>query len=165
MRNKKIIIGIAIAILAGVALVLSNNYEEKQKQESEIDIHGGAVAEKKEDKELMDIFKKNHDEEIITYAQQDMNNDGKDDLLVIYYVNKNSNQMTVVASKGDEYILTEPIPAPIDDQQISFKNIDDKDEMEVIVSGSKNGNVGYAIYRLEGNEMIDLFGQDMESCC
>ncbi len=37
--------------------------------------------------------------------------------------------------------------------------------MEVIVSGSKNGNVGYAIYRLEGNEMIDLFGQDMESCC
>lgn len=164
MRNKKIIIGIVIAILAGVALVLSNNYEEKQKQESEIDIHGGAVAEKA-DKELMDIFKKNHDEEIITYAQQDMNNDGKDDLLVIYYVNKNSNQMTVVASKGDEYILTEPIPAPIDDQQISFKNIDDKDEMEVIVSGSKNGNVGYAIYRLEGNEMIDLFGQDMESCC
>ena len=47
MRNKKIIIGIAIAILAGFALVLSNNYEEKQKQESEIDIHGGAVAEKK----------------------------------------------------------------------------------------------------------------------
>lgn len=165
MRNKKIIIGIAIAILAGFALVLSSNYEEKQKQESEIDIHGGAVAEKKADKELMDIFKKNHDEEIITYAQQDMNNDGKDDLLVIYYVNKNSNQMTVVASKGDEYIFTEPIPAPIDDQQISFKNIDDKDEMEVIVSGSKNGNVGYAIYRLEGNEMIDLFGQDMESCC
>lgn len=164
MRNKKILTCIIIVILACVALVVSNNYEKKQ-SESEIDIHGGKVAEKKADKELMNIFKKNHDEKVITYAQHDLNNDGKEDLIIIYYVNKNSNKMTVVASKGNEYVLTEPIPAPIDNQQISFKDIDNKEEMEVIVSGSKNGNVGYAIYRLENYEMIDLFGQDMESCC
>ena len=44
--------------------------------------------------------------------------------------------------------------------------IDDKDNIEFIISGSKNGNYGYAIYRLkEDLEIRDLFSEDMDNCC
>ena len=42
---------------------------------------------------------------------------------------------------------------------------DDKDEIELVLSGSKNGNVGYAIYRLENKKLVDLFGEGMNACC
>jgi len=38
--------------------------------------------------------------------------------------------------------------------------------MEVIVSGSKDGNFGYAIFRLIDDTIFkDLFGEGMEDCC
>lgn len=155
-KKRKIVIILFVIIIALAALVLSNKYESGITKESNLP---------EVEKSLLDKFKEVHKEEIITYAQNDLNNDGKNDLLVIYKVNKNSNKMTVVVNENNELYLTEPVPAPIEDQKIEFKDIDDKDEMEVIVSGSKNGNVGYAIYRIEDKKLVDLFGQDMESCC
>jgi hypothetical protein len=37
--------------------------------------------------------------------------------------------------------------------------------MEFIVQGMKGANVGYAIYRLEGTKLEDLFGEGMKDCC
>ncbi len=62
--------------------------------------------------------------------------------------------MVVVVSDKNSHYITKPIPAPIENQTITFKNIDDKAPIEVIVSGSKNGNVGYAIYRVEGKNLL-----------
>jgi len=61
--------------------------------------------------------------------------------------------------------MTDPITAPVEDQAITFKDIDSKGVMEIMISGSKNKKFGYAIYRLEGNKLEDLFGENMESCC
>ena len=73
--------------------------------------------------------------------------------------------MVGIISDESQMYMTKPILAPKEDVTIEFKNIDNKDKMELILSGSKNGNVGYAIYRLEGDKFTDLFGEGMNSCC
>ncbi|MGO0984619.1 Cys-Cys-COOH (seleno)protein SaoC [Clostridioides difficile] len=115
--------------------------------------------------ETLKYFKQNYKEDIITCAEEDLNNDGKKDLVIIYKKGNNSNEMVVVVSDKGGHYITKPIPAPIENQTITFKNIDEKPPVEVIVSGSKNGNVGYAIYRVEGKKLVDLFGEDMDKCC
>lgn len=155
MKLKKILI---ILILIIVVIFGINMYsKEKQKQEVKLpDVN----------KEYLDYFKKNAKyEKILTYTQQDINDDKVDDLLVVYKKSENHNEMVGIISDKENMYMTEPIRAPIDDISIEFKNIDDKGEMELILSGSKNGNVGYAIYRLENKKLIDLFGEGMNSCC
>ena len=62
-------------------------------------------------------------------------------------------------------VYSEPIPGPIENQQIQFKDIDKEGPIEFIVSGEKNGAVGYAIYRMIDGQPIDLFGEGMADCC
>lgn len=115
--------------------------------------------------ELFVHFQEKYPEnEVIKCGYEDVTNDGVKDLVVIYNIKKGKNGMKVVIG-GDEYSISNEAPAPVEDQTIKFKNIDNKDEIEFIVSGSKHGNVGYAIFRLQQMEPINLFGQDMEDCC
>lgn len=60
---------------------------------------------------------------------------------------------------------TPPIPAPRENQHIRFFNMDKLSEIETLITGEKNGQVGYAIYRIMHGEMINLFGEGMEDCC
>lgn len=119
------------------------------------------------DNKLLAYFKAQHpDREPVKCAYEDITNDGGKDLIVIFDNDKGKKQMCAVISKEDEkHQLTEPIPAPAENQNIQFKDIDEKDELEFIVSGSKNGSVGYAIYRVMDNQIINLFGEGMEDCC
>jgi hypothetical protein len=57
------------------------------------------------------------------------------------------------------------VPAPVSNQVITFKDIDDKPPLEFIVQGMKGSNLGYAIYRVEGSILENLFGEGMEDCC
>lgn len=104
-------------------------------------------------------------EEIITYAEEDINNDGENDLVVIYKKDKKYNEMVSIINNKDKIYATKPVLAPKEDVVITFKDIDKKNQMEVMISGSKNGNIGYMIYRLEGTKLIDLFGEGMKACC
>ena len=118
------------------------------------------------DEELLLFFQGNVDfEKIINYSQGDINEDNREDLVVVYKKDNNNNHMVVVINDKNNMYVTTPKPAPKEDVKIEFKNIDNKDNMEVIISGSKNGNVGYGVYRFENNELIDLFGEGMEACC
>ncbi len=115
--------------------------------------------------ELLAYFREKYPEnKVIKCGYEDVTNDGEKDLVVIYNIKKGKNGMKVVVG-GEECSISNEAPAPVEDQTIKFKNIDDKDEIEFIVSGSKNGNVGYAIFRLQQMEPVNLFGQDMEDCC
>jgi hypothetical protein len=87
-------------------------------------------------------------------------------LIVIFDNDKGKKQMcAVIAKENEKHQFTDPIPAPAENQKIQFKDIDEKDELEFIVSGSKNGSVGYAIYRIIDGQIINLFGEGMEDCC
>ena len=61
--------------------------------------------------------------------------------------------------------VTNEVPAPVSNQVITFKDIDDKPPLEFIVQGMKGSNLGYAIYRVEGSILENLFGEGMEDCC
>lgn len=154
MKCKQILIILSVIVLFIGIGIYSN---EKKKQEINLpDVN----------KEYLNYFKENAKyEKILIYTQQDINNDKVDDLLVVYKKDKNHNEMVGIISDNENVYMTEPIRAPIEDIVIEFKNIDDKDEMELILSGSKNGNIGYAIYRLENKKLVDLFGEGMNSCC
>lgn len=76
------------------------------------------------------------------------------------------NWMVALVNRGDgTYDITLPTRAPIENQAIRFFNMDQEGEMEFICTGEKDGQVGYAIYRIIDGELIDLFGEDMEDCC
>ncbi len=99
-------------------------------------------------------------------CEEDVTDDGCKDLVVIY--KKDGLTRTVVAvdsGDGMNYEYTEPIPGPIENQKIQFKNIDKEGEIEFIITGEKNGAVGYAIYRMIDGVPTDLFGEGMEDCC
>jgi len=102
---------------------------------------------------------------VIKCAEKDLNNDGREDLLIIYKVSKEKNMMCVVLNFGENYVATNEVPAPVSNQVIQFKDIDDKPPMEFIVHGSKGAKVGYAIFRIERGQIVDLFGEGMADCC
>ncbi|CEK31535.1 putative lipoprotein [[Clostridium] sordellii] len=154
MKRKKLLIIVGVVIvLVGIGVYSA----EKKKEIKDLP---------KVNEKYLDYFKKNTKyENIITYTEEDINNDNEKDLLVVYKKNNRYNEMVGIISDGDKVYMTKPILAPQEDVVIEFKNIDNKGQMELILSGSKNGNVGYAIYRLEKDKLIDLFGEGMNSCC
>jgi len=102
---------------------------------------------------------------IIKCASKDLNADGREDLLIIYKVSKEKNMMCVILDLGEKYVATNELPAPVSNQVIQFKDIDDKPPMEFIVHGSKGAKVGYAIFRIQKGQIVDLFGEGMTDCC
>ena len=91
-------------------------------------------------------------------------NDGRKDLVVVYHT-EDLTRMVVCQNNEGGLVYSEPIPGPIENQQIQFKDIDKEGPIEFIVSGEKNGAVGYAIYRMIDGQPIDLFGEGMADCC
>lgn len=115
---------------------------------------------------MMQYFAANHSKTtILKYAQADLDNDGKDDLVVIYQIAKAQNQMCIIRNQGGRFAETNAVPAPVSDQLILFRNIDAKPPLEFIVQGRKGAKAGYAIFRIEKGKLIDLFGEGMDDCC
>lgn len=105
------------------------------------------------------------DKAVSCIAQGDVSGDGIEDMILIYA--KTADEMNAVAAVSDsgKWNLTEPIKAPYENQRIQLKNIDDKGPAEMIISGSRNGSFGMAIFRLEDGKLVDLFKEGMEDCC
>lgn len=119
-----------------------------------------------QDNKMLHSFAEKHPSHaILKYAQADLNNDGQEDLIVIYQVKKGQNEMCAVLRRGADCIESNAVPAPVSDQFIQLKDIDDKPPLEFILQGRKGPKVGYAIFRVEDGKLEDLFGQGMEDCC
>lgn len=106
--------------------------------------------------------------EIFLACEEDLTDDGRKDLVVIYHNPEEGriNWMVALINRGDgTYDITHPTRAPIENQAIRFFNMDKEGELEFVLTGEKDGEVGYAIYRVIDGELIDLFGEDMEDCC
>jgi hypothetical protein len=103
--------------------------------------------------------------EVLAWAFKDVDNDGRDDLILIYRVSGEQNAMRVVLNTGRTYTMTNDVPAPVSNQIITFKDIDEKPPMEFIVQGMKGTKIGYAVYRIEKGKLLDLFAEGMEECC
>lgn len=102
---------------------------------------------------------------VLKYAQADLDNDGKEDLVVIYRLGGEKNQMCVLRHEGAKIVETNAVPAPVSDQMIQFRDIDEKPPLEFILQGRKGARVGYAIFRIDQGVLTDLFGEGMPECC
>lgn len=115
---------------------------------------------------MLRIFGENHPGfAILKYAEADLNNDAQEDMVVIYQITKDRNEMCVLLHYGEDFIESNSVPAPVSDQMIQFKNIDNKPPLEFILQGRKGSKVGYAIFRIEDGKLADLFGEGMADCC
>lgn len=96
---------------------------------------------------------------------QDLTDDGSEDLLVIWRdTEEDFNYMAAVTEKDGRYGLSEKEKAPYENLTIEFKDIDEKDVMEFIVSGSRLGNYGFGIYRVEDGAVVNIFGESLDEC-
>lgn len=118
----------------------------------------------KDNKLFIDFKDKHKEAKVIMCEYGDVTNDELKDLIVIYEENKNIRLIVAVDGK-DEIKYTNVVSAPIENQSIKLKNVDEKDQVEFIVSGSKKGVMGYGIFRVENMKIVDIFGEGMESCC
>ena len=117
--------------------------------------------------ELYEVYiKKYSDKELLIFLEGDFSGDNIDDLIIIYRESSYSNKLVgIYKDSNGKVLITTPIPAPIENYTIRFYNIDEKVPNEILVSGQKGANIGFAVYRLENGELISLFENGMEKCC
>ncbi len=147
-----------------LALILPYGCSEKESSTpgDQKDFNRSFLAENR----MMQCFVGNHPgKTILKYAQADLDNDGREDLIVIFSVEKGKNMMSVIHYQVVDLVETNTVPAPVSDQMIQFRNIDKKPPLEFILQGRKGARVGYAIFRIEDGKLADLFGEEMEDCC
>lgn len=103
---------------------------------------------------------------VIIAGLADVNDDGREDLALIYQKELNEVAVLVVLDKEDGPIFTEEVKAPIENQEIRFDDIDEKPPTEIIVTGSKDGHYSYRVFRLYDDKYLrDIFsGANMEKC-
>lgn len=120
-----------------------------------------------ENKELYKAYmNKYKDKDILTFLEGDFSGNNEVDLVIIYKESSFENKLVgIYKDDNGKILITNPIPAPIEDYLLSFYNIDEKAPDEILVSGKKGANIGFAVYRLENGEFISLFENGMEKCC
>lgn len=157
----------AVVLLAGLAFL--RDFLQEKDEVAEMQSRNGReyapfVAE---DHPLYQRYITEHPEKDIQLAcVGDLTNDGVEELVVIYLAGKDGSCETVVlVNENGTYYETPPTPAPREHQKMRFFNMDKKDVLELLVTGSKDGEVGYAIYRIIDGELINFFGEGMEDCC
>lgn len=151
------------AFLVRISLESMLNRREKQASSSRVQ-YAKAVEE---DNPLWLKFRQEFPEaKVLLACSEDLTDDGIKDLVAICTIG-DLTRTIVLVDEGQQggYHFSEPIPAPIENQKIQFKNIDKEGEIEFIITGEKEGAVGYAIYRMIDREPVDLFGEGMEDCC
>ena len=152
---------IAIVVLASLREVLLEKDKEAA-QSSKIQ-----YAEMvKDNHKLLKEFRTRHPERTVLLAcAEDITNDGIEDLVLISQEGKDISSIALFSQEDGSLGETEPIPAPRENQHIRFFNMDKLSEIETLITGEKNGQVGYAIYRIMDGAMVNLFGEGMEDCC
>lgn len=105
------------------------------------------------------------DKEPLLTGVNDINHDGREDLIVIFRDTSVTNKMIAIWEEDGRAAISEPTPAPLENCRLEWRDIDDKAPVELVVSGAKGVNVGYAIYRWENGQFLNLFGDGMEGCC
>lgn len=190
-KGKLLVIVLIVLIGFLIRGKLDGLYEKRQTREGggEVNVYSEgdrvgrnlAYAENvPEDNPILGVFHEAYPAaEVLVACEEDLTNDGLNDLVVIYATTEDDEhvgtenlgkhkhiRLTVAIDSGDgvNYMFTEPIPAPVENQKIQFQNIDKKDEIEFVLQGQKDNKVGYGIFRIVEGETVNLFGEGMEDC-
>lgn len=166
LKKNRLLVNLLILILAVV--LLAGLREFLQVKDEEVEASSGVDYAKMvpEDHPLLEEFCRRYpDRTVLLACAEDITNDAIEDLVVISQRNKDIETIVLYTDEEGKLVETPPIPAPRENQHIRFFNMDKLSEIETLITGEKNGQVGYAIYRIMHGEMINLFGEGMEDCC
>ncbi|NLI11790.1 MAG: hypothetical protein GX425_04015 [Peptococcaceae bacterium] len=162
MSRRWLICVLLMCLLAGAAAAGCGKMSVNKGEQSDT----SRVSATGEPSPCLSFFALTHEsKEVIKCASADLNGDNIEDLVVIYRESEEKNSMLVVLGGTGECQCTNEVPAPVSNQVITFKDIDNKPPLEFIVQGVKGANIGYAIYRVDGERLEDLFGEGMKDCC
>lgn len=171
-RKKRLKAIILLLLVVGILFGLAALREKLQKMDDEASLHSDrkyADPAPGDDGRLLAYLAAHPDRKdvLILACTGDLTNDGIEDLVVIYRLDSHGECKCTacVFSADGSFVESSSIPAPQQHQKMRFFNMDKKDEQELLVTGDKDGNVGYAIYRIIDGELINLFGEGMEDCC
>lgn len=168
MQNKKLSLIFKVLVLVVAVVGLAGLRQFLQEKEDETaEENGVPYAEMvEEDHPLLGEFCSRYPERTVLLAcAEDITNDGVQDIVVISQLHDDIETIVLYTNADGLLVETPPIPAPRENQHIRFFNMDKLSEIETLITGEKNGQVGYAIYRIMDGEMINLFGEGMEDCC
>ena len=98
-------------------------------------------------------------------AKADLNNDGRDDLVVVYNQGENKSSFVVIENLATGYRITEPTPAPVQDQVIKIMDLSGWAQHQFSVSGRKNDVVGMAIFVVDDHKVVMLYTSEYGDCC
>jgi hypothetical protein len=101
----------------------------------------------------------------VRWAQADLDEDSRPDTVVIYRLENNKCQMMIVINRVEGFRLTGPVAAPVSEQKIDFTNFDSRPPEEVVITGTNGSYAGTAIFRLEKEQIVNIFDQDFDKCC
>lgn len=167
--NRKQLLKIFMFIIVFiVAILLLSFVREELRKRAMVYLGKNDVFAKNvpDDNQLKIVFKEKFpDRNIILACEEDITGDSIKDLIVISSVDELIETIAIVDRGNNDYIFTEPIAAPRENQMIKFFNMDKDNIIEVLITGEKKGQVGYAIYRYEDGRLRDIFGEGMEDCC
>lgn len=165
-KKKALLVKIAAVLLAVVALAGVREYLLEKDEEAAASSGVDFAVMVKENHPLLKEFRSRYPERTVLLAcAEDITNDDIQDLVVISQLKEDISTIVLYSTEAGELAETPPIPAPRENQHIRFFNMDKLSEIETLITGEKNGQVGYAIYRIMDGEMINLFGEGMEDCC
>lgn len=117
------------------------------------------------DSDLLPYFRAVYpDHRIVLMIEGDANDDGIYDLVVVFRADPDHNHKATVFSTPDGFLLTESMPAPFQDVDMEFININDKPPNELMISGRRGINFGLGILRFYDDQWVDLFGR-LDGCC
>ena len=92
---------------------------------------------------LQAFYDKFPGKEVVKCKLGDVSGNGKDDLIIIFRKTKELNHLVVAINSGKDFY--------------SPPN-------EFVVSGSKRGQYGYGVFRIEGKHLHNLFSEGMGIC-
>ena len=98
----------------------------------------------------------------------DLTGNGLEDIIILYHEGgvRDICWMTVAEQKtAGIYSALESVRAPVENQRIRVFDMDCEPPQEYMISGEKEGKLGFAIYRIIEGELVNLFGDGMDECC
>lgn len=150
---------------SGTAQNTEDEYSDGERVGRELDY----APDVPDDNKILLAFKEQFPQaEVLVACEEDVTDDGHDDLVVVCRMEDSISEVKLIVAidsgDGANYIYTEPIPAPVENQKIKFQDIDKKDEIEFVLQGEKGSKVGYGIFRVMDGQVVNLFGEGMEDC-
>lgn len=162
----KLIIGVVVVVVALIALsALRQNLEEKSDAYLAED-NTWAEMVSLDDPALQQVLEHYPNEELCLACAADITDDGLTDLIVITRDDEKAYTTPLIADSENSWHELERTLAPYQNQRIRFFDMDKDGVNETLITGDRDGRVGYAVYRITSDgEFVDIFGENMEDCC